>query len=316
MDSTKLHILMRLFLCMVTLATSLVAYGDIYQWRDDNGKLHFGDRPPEQSTSEKITPKTSPAIQELDITVLHQDFTLPDADGLHDGTLQAIRSIYRRYRSDFGLDLHGTAEVNLYLFKRQADFRQWMVDRIGTSNPNYAGVFIPASNEVAVWRWGNDQQVAQTILHESSHVLLYQLSPASPVWLHEGLAQYFQTLEVQPDGRLKVGTLPDAQARIQQWIDEGRLITLRQYLSLDDAQWRRMAHQLDAIPYTVAWATTAFLMSKPVGRSTLRKLLQELEKTDRRPTLRRIDQIYPGGLTRLEYDFFRWAQSDMAPHWY
>ena len=53
-----------------------------------------------------------------------------------------------------------------------------------------------------------------------------------------------------------------------------------------------------------------------VGRSTLRKLLQELEKTDRRPTLQRIDQIYPGGLTRLEYDFFRWAQSDMTPHWY
>ena len=169
---------------------------------------------------------------------------------------------------------------------------------------------------MAVWRWGNDQEVAQTILHESSHVLLYQLSPASPVWLHEGLAQYFQTMEVQADGRMKVSALPDAQARIRQWMDEGRLITLRQYLSLDDNQWRRMAHKLDAIPYTVAWATTAFLMSKPVGRSTLRQLLQELEKTDRRPTLRRIDQIYPGGLTRLEYDFFRWAQSDMAPHWY
>jgi hypothetical protein len=121
---------------------------------------------------------------------------------------------------------------------------------------------------------------------------------------------------VQPDGRLKVSPLTDAQARIRQWMDEGRLITLRQYLSLDDTQWRRMAHELDAIPYTVAWATTAFLMSKPVGRSTLRTLLQELEKTDSRPTLRRIGEIYPGGLTRLEYDFFRWAQSDMAAHWY
>jgi uncharacterized protein DUF4124/uncharacterized protein DUF1570 len=314
MDSTKLYALIRTGLYLTALSLSLSAYGDIFQWRDDNGKLHFGDRPPEQVDSEKITPRTSPVMQELEITVLRQDFTLPD--GLHDSTLEAIRSIYQRYRNDFGLDLHGTAEVNLYLFEHQEDFSQWMVERIGSSNANYAGVFIPSSNEVAVWRWGDDQDVAQTILHESSHVLLYQLSPASPVWLHEGLAQYFQTLEVQPDGRLKVSTLPDAQARIRQWMDEGRLITLRQYLSLDDAQWRRMAHELDAIPYTVAWATTAFLMSKPVGRSTLRQLLQELEKTDRRPTLRRIGEIYPGGLTRLEYDFFRWAQSDMAPHWY
>ena len=314
MDTTTLYALIRSGLCLVALTTSLAAHGDIFQWRDDNGKLHFGDRPPEQVDSKKVTPKTSPIMQELEITFLRQDFTLPD--GIHDNTLQAIRNIYRRYRNDFGLDLHGTAQVNLYLFEQQADFRQWMVDRIGSSNPNYGGVFIPSSNEVAVWRWGDDQDVAQTVLHESSHVLLHQLSPASPVWLHEGLAQYFQTLKIQPDGRLKVSALPDAQARIQQWIDEGRLITLRQYLSLGDAQWQRMAHELDAIPYTVAWATTAFLMSKPVGRSTLRQLLQELEKTDRRPTLRRIDQIYPGGLTRLEYDFFRWAQSDMAPHWY
>ena len=314
MDTTTLYALIRSGLCLIALVTSLAAHGDIFQWRDDSGKLHFGDRPPEQVDSKKITQRTSQIMQELEVTVLRQDFTLPD--GIHDNTLQAIRNIYRRYRNDFGLDLHGTAQVNLYLFEQQADFRQWMVDRIGSSNANSAGVFIPSSNEVAVWRWGDDQDVAQTILHESSHVLLYQLSPASPVWLHEGLAQYFQTLQVQPDGRLKVSALPDAQARIRQWMDEGRLITLRQYLSLGDTQWRRMAHELDAIPYTVAWATPAFLMSKPVGRSTLRQLLQELEKTDRRPTLRRIDQIYPGGLTRLEYDFFRWAQSDMAPHWY
>lgn len=314
MDSKKLQFLIRTGFSAAVLITSLAAHGDIFQWRDENGKLHFGDRPPEQLESQKVTPRTSPIIQELEISQLRKDFTLPGE--LHDRTLEAIRFIYRRYRNDFGLDLHGTAQVNLYLFEHQADFRQWMEDRIGSSNAHYAGVFIPASNEVAVWRWGNDQQVAQTILHESSHVLLYQLSPASPVWLHEGLAQYFQTLQVQPDGRLKVEALADAQARIRQWMDEGRLITLRQYLSLDDRQWRRMAHQLDAIPYTVAWATTAFLMSKPVGRSTLRKLLQELEKTDRRPTLQRIDQIYPGGLTRLEYDFFRWAQSDMTPHWY
>ncbi|MBD3645600.1 DUF4124 domain-containing protein [Alcanivorax sp.] len=314
MDAKKLFALTRTALWLTMLVSSLAAHGDIFQWRDENGKLHFGDRPPEQVDSEKVTPKTSPVMQELEITVLRQDFTLPD--GLHDSTLEAIRSIYRRYRSDFGLDLHGTAQVNLYLFEQQADFRQWMVERIGSSNANYAGVFIPSSNEVAVWRWGDDQDVAQTVLHESSHVLLYQLSPASPVWLHEGLAQYFQTLKVQPDGRLKVSPLTDAQARIRQWMNEGRLITLRQYLSLDDIQWRRMAHELDAIPYTVAWATTAFLMSKPVGRSTLRTLLQELEKTDSRPTLRRIGEIYPGGLTRLEYDFFRWAQSDMAAHWY
>lgn len=314
MAPTTLRPVIRPFLGLALLSLAATAQSDIFQWHDDKGKVHFGDRPPEQSDSVRLELSPTAVMEELTVTVQHQDFALPDA--LHQHTLAAIRHIYQRYRTDFGLDLRGTAEVNLYLFERQDHFLQWMEERVGSSNPGYAGVFIPATNEVAVWRWGKDPEVAETILHESSHVLLYQLSPASPVWLHEGLAQYFQKLDIEPDGRLKVSALPEAQARIRHWLDEGELITLRQYLSLDDSEWRRLAHELNAIPYTVAWATTAFLMSRPVGRSTLRQLLQELEKTDRRPTLQRIDQIYPGGLTRLEYDFFRWAQSDMTPHWY
>ena len=101
MDTTTLYALIRSDLCLVALTTSLAAHGDIFQWRDDNGKLHFGDRPPEQVDSKKVTPKTSPIMQELEITLLRQDFTLPD--GIHDNTLQAIRNIYRRYRNDFGM---------------------------------------------------------------------------------------------------------------------------------------------------------------------------------------------------------------------
>ncbi len=314
MDRRKLRVL-KLSLLLTGLSLCSLLQAEIYQWRDANGNLHFGDRPPEEQQVDVVTPRVNAAAKSLEVTVHHQDFTLPD--GLHDKTLAAIEHIYERYRKDFGLDLHGTAEVNLYLFTRQADFQQWMNDRIGSSNPNYAGVFIPASNEVAVWRWSKeDDDVAQTILHESSHVLLHQLSPASPVWLHEGLAQYFQTLKVQDNGRVVVSALPDAERRIQHWIDNQQLITMRQYLSLDDQAWRKMAHELNAIPYTVAWGTTAFLMSKPVGRSTLRQMLQDLEKTDRRPTLQRIGHLYPGGLSRMEYDFFSWAQKGMQPQWY
>lgn len=314
MDRRQLRYL-TLALTLVSLSLPLLLQAEIYQWRDANGKLHFGDRPPSEEQVDVVTPKVTTAAKPLEIHTRHQDFTLPD--GLHEQTLSAIEHIYQRYRKDFGLDLRGTAEVNLYLFTKQADFQQWMIERVGSSNPNYAGVFIPNTNEVAVWRWNkDDEQVAQTILHESSHVLLYQLSPASPVWLHEGLAQYFQMLKVKDNGHVVVTALPDAEKRIQQWIENEQLITMRQYLSLDDQAWRKMAHELNAIPYTVAWATTAFLMSKPVGRSTLRQLLQDLEKTDRRPTLQRIGHLYPGGLSRLEYDFFSWAQKGMQPQWY
>ncbi len=304
-----------IFVAILTALVSVV-HAEIYQWRDADGKLHFGDKPPTDQQVRVVPPNTGKNQKKsLEIQIRHQDFKLKE--GLQDHTLSAIQQIYNRYRKDFGLDLHGTAEVNIYLFEEQQDFVVWMQDRGAIGNPNYAGVFLSSTNEVAVWRWSDDdEEVAQTILHEASHVLLFQLSPASPVWLHEGLAQYFQTLKVQPDGRSIVTTLPDAEERIQHWIDNQQLITMRQYLSLDDNSWRSLAHQLNAIPYTVAWGATAFLMSKPVGRSTLRQLLQDLEKTDRRPTLKRIGHLYPGGLSRLEYDFFSWAQKGMQPQWF
>lgn len=316
MDCRKLRRLLVPIIIALTLLSSAALHAEIYQWRDANGKLHFGDRPPQEEQAEEITPSIqTPQSKSLSIKIRHQEFTL--SGGLHEETLTAIEHIYARYQQDFGLDLHGTAEVNLYLFADQEGFAQWMEERGATGNPNYAGVFLPATNEVAVWRWSKrDEQVAQTILHEASHVLLFQMSPASPVWLHEGLAQYFQTLKVQENGQSVVTALPDAEKRIQTWIKDEQLITMRQYLSLDDRSWRDMAHQLNAIPYTVAWGATAFLMSKPVGRSTLRQLLQDLEKTDRRPTLQRITHLYPGGISRLEYDFFKWAQQGMQPQWF
>ena len=70
MDSKKLQFLIRTGFSAAVLITSLAAHGDIFQWRDENGKLHFGDRPPEQLESQKVTPRTSPVIQELEVSQL------------------------------------------------------------------------------------------------------------------------------------------------------------------------------------------------------------------------------------------------------
>ncbi|EKF74629.1 hypothetical protein A11A3_07413 [Alcanivorax hongdengensis A-11-3] len=283
----------------------------MYQWKDADGHVHFGDRAPQASSARELTVNHSGRQAPLQIRFLAREFALtPEQEQrVRDG----IQRIHHFYRRQFGLDLHGTTEVNIYLMADQAHFRQWMKERVGGSSNFYAGVFIPGRNELAVWPWSdNPDDIVETLLHEANHVVLNQLSPRAPVWLHEGLSQYFQTLKVYQD-RAWVTALPDAKKRIKAWIGNGKLITLRQYLSIDDRQWQRMAHQLDAIPYTVAWATTAFLMSEPSGRRTLKRMLQDLEKTDQRPTLQRLDALYPGGITQLEYHFFRWAQGDMPP---
>jgi len=43
--------------CIVILITSSICYAEIYQWRDKDGTLHFGDQPPQEAESETVKVK-------------------------------------------------------------------------------------------------------------------------------------------------------------------------------------------------------------------------------------------------------------------
>lgn len=47
----------------------------------------------------------------------------------------------------------------------------------------------------------------QMIYHEYVHQFLFQRAPALPIWLHEGLAEYFSTLTLE-EGRARIGFAP------------------------------------------------------------------------------------------------------------
>ena len=46
-------------LCALTLAVSTQGFAQLYKWTDENGKVHYGDKPPEGAKLEKITGKVS-----------------------------------------------------------------------------------------------------------------------------------------------------------------------------------------------------------------------------------------------------------------
>lgn len=295
------------------LAVPLIASAEIHQWRDADGKLHFGDKPPASAPSQLIRSSQPEDKRTLSIRLQREEFSLSTAG--RERMEAGLRQVLASYRDTLGLDVNREVEVNLHLLADQASFAAWFRQRHDIDPSSYAGVFFPETGEVGVWNYGPEEQVVETILHEGSHVILAQLTSRAPSWVHEGLAQYFQTL--QPDGdRLRVSPLQPAARLIREWVANGELITLRRYLSIPEKQWRELAHNRHAVPYTVAWGLVYFLMSKPAGEQALRRILHELDKADRPPTLERLAEIYPGGITRLEYDFFKWAQGPMEPHFY
>lgn len=300
----------RVALALSTFLASAVVTAELYQWTDENGRVHFGDRAPQAQQAQSISVDKQPQRERFRLNVKSTEFTLSDA--AMSRVEQGLAEIHHTYRNTFRLDVRGVAEVNLHLLADKPSFDRWLeTRRPGTPSRPYAGVFLPAENEVGVWAYGPEEEIVATILHESSHVIMFQMAPRAPVWIQEGMAQYFSTIRPTADGNLEITPLPRAQELIRTWREEKRLISLRDYLGISESQWRKLAHQQNAIPYTLAWALVYFMMSEPVGQQTLRRILHDLEKSGQWPTIESLDMRYPGGLPQLEYGFFRWAQGDM-----
>lgn len=297
------------------LFASPCAYAETFQWIDDNGRTHFGDKPPENTEVRRLDfHRGAPIENELSFVIPDKQFELSDEGmkKIHD----LVPQILHIYKTLFNLDLRDTVEVKLSLLKSKPAFDIWLSQRTGDSKPlPISGVFLPKTREVAVWNNGNEAAILRTILHESSHVIMAQLSPRAPSWLQEGMAEYFENIERKND-MIVVNVSQNGHQNILHWLNDGTLITLRKYLSIPEQQWRAMAHSANQIPYTVAWGTSYFLLSNETGKALLRRTLHDLEKTQRWPTIDDIDQHYPGGITRMDFEFFKWAQNDVVPHFY
>lgn len=298
---------------LLPLLVATAHAGEMFRWTDSAGHTHFGDqRPAEAST--RVTATTHRAAERLTIEIEAQDADLsPQGRELVE---TGIRRVFDVYTGLFRLDIRRPVLVNIHVFHDLDALAGWVnSEEPGTTMPpGVLGLYMPKQNVIGAWHHSDDElAMIATLLHESSHVMLEQLSPKAPAWLHEGLAQYFEGMDPAADA-IVIAPAADAAAAIDWYVANRQLVTLRQYFSLDDSQWRHLAHvEQNPIPYTVAWSVTYFLMSRPVGRQILIGLLQDLEKAQRAPTTQVIDQRYPGGYSVMEYDWFKWAQAPKTP---
>jgi hypothetical protein len=104
-----------------------------------------------------------------------------------------------------------------------------------------------------------------TVKHELVHQLSHVLRPEEPVWLAEGLAQYFETLELTDDQRLVVGR-PDPQTlRVVQRIGIMPVADLRAAVDI---------HAPESLFHSSAWLLVHYLMNQRLeALTTYQRLL-------------------------------------------
>ncbi|MHC4178154.1 MAG: DUF1570 domain-containing protein [Planctomycetota bacterium] len=193
--------------------------------------------------------------------VIHSDFPLAAQHRL-------LEDLTAR-RSDLSnrLALPVSSEpVHVYLFKNADRFNAFM--RLNHPEfPERRAFFVETDTRLIVYAHWADR-VAEDLRHEVTHAYLHSVVPPLPLWLDEGLAEYFEV----PRGSDGVNRphLDLLAARLEQGHWQPDLRRLEQF---------RSSFDMSQADYAEAWAWAHFLLhSRLEHRELLQGYLRELRR--------------------------------------
>jgi hypothetical protein len=191
-----------------------------------------------------------------DQLVIHCDFRLPKKHRLIE-ELEAgghdLRSLLKLPPSD--------EPIQVYLFDNEKEYQSFLRERF-PEFPDRRAIFVKDDTTLSVFAfWG--ERVGEDLRHEVTHGFLHAVIPDLPLWLDEGLAEYFEV------GRGKHGRHLAHIATLSQAYRDGTWSpNLRRLESLDDAAG------MAQIDYAESWLWVHYLLeSTPTNRQRLQAQL-------------------------------------------
>jgi hypothetical protein len=158
----------------------------------------------------------------------------------------------------------GDEVIEVHLFADGERYAQFLKRHFPTV-PSRRAFFLETDSRLAVYAHWSDR-MAEDLRHEVAHGYLHAVVPGIPLWLDEGLAEYFEVPAVQQGlNPPHLALLSDMMEHDGWQPDLGRLERLRD------------ASQMDQRDYAESWAWVyAMLHSEPEQREVLTRYLAEI----------------------------------------
>lgn len=183
-------------------------------------------------------------------------------------------------------------EVVVYIFSSETEYREYL-------NSTYPGLperrayFVGTPQELAVYTfWGS--RIQEDLRHEYTHGLLHAALKQVPLWLDEGLAEYFEITGPRP------GTVnAEYSNRLRTMVANSWNPDLKRLERIEEFS------QMQRVDYQEAWAWVHFMLhSSPESKDVLLGYLHDLRE-DGNPALlsgrlqRELPQVEPRFLSYL-----------------
>jgi hypothetical protein len=239
------------------------------------------------------------------------------AQGSRDVAWQANRFMndmlrqYSTYFSNWSLK----AAARVVIFSDVESFRAYSAAATGLTHESLTGYCHLKTDEdgntfYELVSYEHDR-LWQVLAHEGFHQFLgYELGLQVPIWLNEGMAQYFETSQVVRS-RLQTGLVSKQKLRAaQHLIGSQQAVALSDLIQMD----RETFYQHSQVTYPLSWALVYYLMNRE-GRSfqagTFRRYLHDLKLG--RDEVGSFQQRFGRDISRWQPDFERFILG-LQPH--
>lgn len=176
----------------------------------------------------------------------------------------------------------------VYLFRDGGDFATYDAERPECRGERCAAGWFLATRQVnLVAVDASVAEAARVALHEYVHFLVENTAPGLPLWLDEGLAEFYSTFEVTRRGAA-VGRPIESHVRL---LAQGRPPRLAELFTVGHEAPAGGGHERSALFYAEAWALTHYLLvgderRAPAGAELVARLAAgESEESAFRATL-------------------------------
>lgn len=197
--------------------------------------------------------------------------------------LEQFRETFRMLFPRIKLD--GGVRTNVVVFKNTVSYAAFKPKRPDGSSDDAVAGYFQAGEDVNYITLSVDKPGAYgTIFHEYVHFLLDVNIGRSdlPPWLGEGLAEYFETLQILDDQRVVLGVPPSGHLSL---LRQNEIIPLTAFFSTDNAALHRRGDDSRSLFYAQAWALTHYLLhaerNKDVGLDDVINLVNKAESAEK-----------------------------------
>jgi hypothetical protein len=188
----------------------------------------------------------------------------PEFTGLVARHMEAIFKEYSRRFRGYG---KMKKRFNVAVYKSAAEYERHIPPLVKGS----AGVFAADLQLLAAHAEGRTTEaVLRTLYHEGFHQFMYVvIARDCPIWLNEGLAEYFSTATWNGTG-FTIGQVPTEHAvTAKRLVSEKSYIPFERLFAMTDQQWllcTRTNPQAAGVQYVQSWSIVHFLVHARGGR--------------------------------------------------